>query len=81
MIFVQLPILIGMVVDLVMPIVILVYSGNVFGYGWPEQNWCRYDYWRGGRYEPSPECLYKMNVARILFGVSAGLGFVIGYVA
>ena len=81
MIFVQLPILISMVVDLVMPILILVYSGNVFGLGWPVENWCPFRYVRPGEMERSPECLHAVNVVRILFGVSAGLGFVIGYVA
>ena len=67
-----------MVIDLVMPILILIYSGDVFGYGWPDINWCHYDYWRGGSNEPSAECLYTVKVARILLGVGGGLGFVIG---
>jgi hypothetical protein len=78
MIFLQLPILVAMVIDLVMSILILIYSGDVFGYGWPDTDWCRRDYWRGGPNEPNAECLYTVKVARILLGVGGGLGFVIG---
>jgi len=76
MTFLQLPILISLIIDLVLPILIFIYSGNIFGYGWPESHWCDYDYYDGR--PPSAECVRSRTVARILMGISAGFGFVVG---
>ncbi|KAL5327567.1 hypothetical protein ACEPPN_005267 [Leptodophora sp. 'Broadleaf-Isolate-01'] len=76
MIFIQLPIFFSLVIDIVFPILILIYSGNIFGNGWPDANWC-YEYYREPRI-PNPKCLHMRDIVRILMGVTGGLGFVTG---
>ncbi|KAK0113477.1 hypothetical protein ONS95_013734 [Cadophora gregata] len=76
MIFIELPVFFSLVIDIVFPILILIYSGNIFGYGWPDRNWC-YEYYR----EPmktDPHCLRMRGTVRILMGVTGGLSFVTG---
>lgn len=72
----QLPILISLIIDLTLPILIFVYSGNIFGNGWPESRWCDYGYYN--REPLSAECVHSITVARILMGISGGFGFVVG---
>ncbi|KAG4438623.1 hypothetical protein IFR05_005906 [Cadophora sp. M221] len=76
MTFIQLPIFFSLVIDIVFPILILVYSGNIFGNGWPDANWC-YEYYREPRTQ-DPKCLHMRDIVRILMGVTGGLGFVTG---
>ncbi|KAH7379831.1 hypothetical protein BKA64DRAFT_686446 [Cadophora sp. MPI-SDFR-AT-0126] len=76
MIFIQLPVFCSLIIDIIFPILILVFSGNIFGYGWPDRNWC-YEYYR----EPmktDPHCVHMRGIVRILMGVTGGLGFVTG---
>ncbi|PVH83938.1 hypothetical protein DL98DRAFT_91209 [Cadophora sp. DSE1049] len=76
MIFIELPIFFSLIIDIIFPILILIYSGNIFGYGWPDRNWC-YEYYR----EPvktDPHCLHMRGIVRILMGITGGLGFVTG---
>lgn len=77
MIFIQIPIFLSLVIDIVFPILILVYSGNIFGNGWPDANWC-YNYYPEPRI-PDAKCLHKRDLVRIVMGVTGGLGFVTGY--
>ncbi|KAH7327087.1 hypothetical protein BKA65DRAFT_509908 [Rhexocercosporidium sp. MPI-PUGE-AT-0058] len=76
MLFIQLPIFFSLIIDIVFPILILVFSGNIFGNGWPDRNWC-YEYYREPRL-PDPQCLYMRDIVKILMGVTGGLGFISG---
>jgi hypothetical protein len=79
-IFIQLPILISMAVNIVMSTVILVFSGKIFGDGWPTSTFCQ-RYSRYPDYKPlpvTPECEKARDVVRIMMGISAGFGFIIG---
>jgi hypothetical protein len=79
-VFIQLPILITIAVNIAMSIVILVFSGEILGPGWPDSSFCRR--WRSypdyGYDPPTLECKQARNVIRITMGVSAGVGIVIG---
>ncbi|KAE9362948.1 hypothetical protein N431DRAFT_390431 [Stipitochalara longipes BDJ] len=84
-IFFQAPILINMAVHIAMSIVMLVFSEQVFRRGWPDEYWCR-------RWEPQKppyikppkllnptwECIKARRDLRVMIGVSAGVGYLIG---
>jgi hypothetical protein len=69
MIFLQLPIIVNLFIDLILTILILVFAGNVFGQGWPDNGWC---------YVFDTQCIQWRVVARILMGIGGGLGFLVG---
>jgi hypothetical protein len=74
MIFLQFPIVVNLLIYLIFTILAFMYAGNVFGRGWPEDNWC-YSY----RYPNYPDkCTQLKIAARILIGIGGGLGFLIG---
>jgi hypothetical protein len=75
MIFLQLPIIVSFIINLIFAILALVFAGNVFERGWPNNNWC-YDY----RYPNSPDkqCKQFIEATKILIGIGGGLGFLIG---
>jgi hypothetical protein len=75
MIFLQLPITVSLLINLIFTILTLIYAGNVFGRGWPNDSWC-YAY-RYPNY-PNTECIQLRMAARILIGIGGGLGFFIG---
>ncbi len=76
MIFLQIPILLSLVINITFPILILVFSGNVFSSGWPDTQWC-FDYYREPRVA-DPQCIRMRDIIRITAGVTAGLGFIVG---
>jgi len=87
-IFLQIPILINIAVNIAMSIVILFFSIKMFSEGWPTENFCRR--WHYYAYDPhSPyrkpqllpetwECTHGRTNVRIMMGVCAGVGIVIG---
>ncbi|OCK92855.1 uncharacterized protein K441DRAFT_662504 [Cenococcum geophilum 1.58] len=79
-IFLQIPITINLAVHIAMSIVIFVFSGEIFWNGWPGTNFCRR--WNNyPDYKPLPEtleCRQARDVVRIMMGISAGFGIIIG---
>jgi hypothetical protein len=65
-----------------MSIVLFVFSSQMFGYGWPDSNFCRrWNYYPGRPSQPVPEnrrCIEGRDVLRILMGISAGFGIILG---
>lgn len=81
-IFIQLPIVINILSDLVLSIVILIYATRVLSVGWPRQrDWCpsRDRYYDDPGVPADPRCLRFLSVSRILIGVSTGLSYVVGF--
>jgi hypothetical protein len=74
-IFLEIPIMVNLLIDLILTVLVLIYAGNIFGQGWPDNNWC-YDF-RKPNYDNST-CLQWRGVTRILMGIGGGLGFLIG---
>lgn len=80
MVVLQLPALVALIIDIVLPIFTLIYSGNVFGNGWPERHLCQ----DRGFYDPNrppienSQCLTELLALRISMGVAAGFGFIVG---
>lgn len=81
-IFLQFPILLNIATHIAMSVVVFVFSGQIFGHGWPDSSFCyRYDNSPGHSWRPLPEtweCRKARNVIRIMMGVSAGVGILIG---
>ena len=84
-IFFQAPVLINMAVHIAMSIVMFVFSEQVFRRGWPDEYWCRRWEARKPPYleppkmlNPTGECIKARNDLRIMMGVSAGVGYLIG---
>jgi len=64
-----------------MSVVVLVFSSNIFGAGWPDIYTCQ-QWQRGPNYGMSPakpDCIRAKSVVMITMGVSGGVGFLIGY--
>lgn len=74
--------IINTIVQLTMMIVIFVFSGEVLGGGWPGAQFCqKSEYDDNGRWkyvDGTPECLKARTDLRIMMGVGAGFGIVIG---
>jgi len=82
-IFFPAPILINISIHIAMLAVMLVFSAEIFNNGWPDSNFCRR--WSRtpypGRPETLPErweCVRARDNLRIMLGVSAGVGILIG---
>lgn len=80
-IFLSLPIWLNLASHLSMSIVVLVFSGKIFGRGWPDDSFCRR--WNGPPdygFTPGPrKCFRQRDIIRINMGVAAGFGILIGY--
>ncbi|KAH8801419.1 hypothetical protein F5884DRAFT_862117 [Xylogone sp. PMI_703] len=80
-IFLQIPIIINIAIHIAISIVIFVFSGRLFSDGWPNSNFCRRWENTPGNYRPlpdTPECIEARTTVRIMIGVSAGMGIIIG---
>jgi hypothetical protein len=79
MIFLQLPIIISFIINLILAILILIYAGNIFAGGWFKADWCPV-YYRPGYpgYPADVHCRHLEVAVKVLIGVSSGLGFLIG---
>ncbi len=75
MIFVQLPIIVLALINLIFTILFLVFSGDLFGFGWPNEYWCT-DY--ADPYQRDPRCMDLKLVITILVAIGGGLGFLVG---
>jgi len=78
MIFFQFPIIVSLLINLIFTTLAFLYTGNVFGRGWPDDSWC-YTY----RYPdypdyPDTQCRQWRMVARTLISIGGGLGFLVG---
>jgi hypothetical protein len=77
------PIIINIAVHIAMSTVMFVFSEQVFRRGWPDEYWCRN--WHSPSpypgvpdYGPRKDCLDGVNDLRVMMGVSAGVGYLIG---
>jgi hypothetical protein len=78
MIFLQLPIIISFIINLILAILILIYAGNIFAGGWFRSDWCPI-YYRPGYPNPQDAHCRHLEVAvKVLIGVGSGLGFLVG---
>ncbi|KAH8599471.1 hypothetical protein B0O99DRAFT_611109 [Bisporella sp. PMI_857] len=79
-IFLAFPIWINLANQFAMSIVVLVFSGKIFGRGWPDSSFCRR--WSGPPdYRELPgtyECRHAKGVIEILMAVAGGVSFIIG---
>ncbi|KAF4635582.1 hypothetical protein G7Y89_g2513 [Cudoniella acicularis] len=88
--FLELPTIINTAVHLIMSIVILVFSSKLFADGWPNDGFCHrwiYPAPMPGNRWPSPiptpeseECISARVILRIVMGVGAGTGILIGLI-
>ncbi len=80
--FLPLPIILGLAVDLTLAILIFIFAGNsLYIYGYEDSQWCAGGYDRNHPYEPLPpalRCLHFRIVLRGLIGAATGLAFVGG---
>ncbi|RFU26831.1 hypothetical protein B7463_g9504, partial [Scytalidium lignicola] len=80
-VFLEIPIIINIAVHIAMSIVIFIFSGKLFGNGWPGANFCRRWENTPGHYRPlpdTPECIEARTTVRLMMGVSAGMGIIVG---
>ncbi|KAH8812917.1 hypothetical protein F5884DRAFT_856209 [Xylogone sp. PMI_703] len=78
--FLDIPIIINMAVNIAMSIVIIVFSAKMLDDGWPDESFCRS--WRReppyGPLPEKPECIEARKPIRIMMGVSAAAGLITG---
>jgi len=77
-VLVNLPMLINLIVDIVFASGIITQVPSLIGGLW--DGWCRprYQYPGDDIPEPNPKCKYWMLVSKILTGIAAGLGGILG---
>jgi len=78
LIFLQLPVIISFIINLILAILILIYAGNIFGGGWYKTDWCPIYYRPGYPNNPDAHCRHLQVAVKVLIGVGSGLGFLVG---
>jgi len=75
MIFLQPPITVNLLIDLILTISILISAGNAFRFSIPDQRWC-FNPYNNQRFDA--QCMKLIQATKILIIIGSGLSFLVG---